>query len=376
MHYGLIVSLILHLGLLGWTLLSIERTPPLAESKPEPVEISILDPDDIVRLKKGERDSKNLEAEGREGVAKEPPKKDPPKPVPPPTPVAAAPPPPAPAPEPPAVEPPKPEPPKPDPIAEKLASAVEPKPAPTPDDQKLLDEKLAEADLAASAEAKAVADAKLKSEAEAKAKAEAERKKKLAEEERKKKELERKRLADLKAKSDAKKAADAKAAQSLDSIVNAALAKAPDQSAPPKALLDKALPKPAQAAGTKSDTPTALKGPAAGAREGTDNKLTADKLSMIARLMREKVNTCWKPNTGMEGASKLIVKATIELSRDGRLAKKPVIINSGSDPRFLDAADAATRALIDCQPYDMLPPELYVGGWDLLNFTFDPSKMF
>ena len=107
MSYGLIVSLSLHLALLGWTLLSIERTPPLAESKPEPVEISIVSPDDIVRLKQGERDSKNLDAEGKEGPAKEPPKKEPVKQTPPPLPTAAATPPPAPEP---ALDPPKPEP--------------------------------------------------------------------------------------------------------------------------------------------------------------------------------------------------------------------------------------------------------------------------
>ena len=84
MYYGLIVSMVLHLALLGWTLLSIERTPPLVETKPEPVEISILSEDDVVRLKQGERDSRNMEAEGKEGQAKEPPKKEPPKPTPPP----------------------------------------------------------------------------------------------------------------------------------------------------------------------------------------------------------------------------------------------------------------------------------------------------
>ena len=246
MPYGLIVSLILHVALLGWTLLSIEQTPPLAEAKPEPVEISIMSEDDVVRLKKGERESKNMEAEGREGPAKEPPKKEPPKvaptPPPPPPPAAEAPPP-----------PPPPEPPK--PAAE--AEPPKPAPAPTPDDQKLLDEKLAEADLAAKTEAEAKAAAEAKAVAEAKAKAEAEKKKKLAEEQRKK-DLEKKRLADLKAKADAKKLADAKTAQSLDSIVNAALAKAPDQSTPPKALLPSFVrPVPASAANVCADATAA-----------------------------------------------------------------------------------------------------------------------
>ena len=42
MPYGLIVSIVLHMAILGWTLLSIENTPPFVETKPEPVEISML----------------------------------------------------------------------------------------------------------------------------------------------------------------------------------------------------------------------------------------------------------------------------------------------------------------------------------------------
>lgn len=370
MSYGLIVSLILHAAILGWTLLSIESTPPLAESKPEPVEISIISPDDIVRLKQGDREAKNMEAEGKDGAVKEPPKKEPVKPTPPPPPPPAA-----------AAEPPPPPPQPPEPVKPpepKAAEAPPPPPAPTVDDQKLLEEKLAEdADLAAKAEAAKVAAAKA---AEAKAvadakKAEDDRKKKLAEELRKK-ELEKKRLADLaKAKADAKKIADAKAAQSLDSIVNAALAKSPDQAAPPKALLDKTPAKPAQVAGAKA-SPNALKGPAAGAPEGTDNRLTADKLSMLGSLMKNNVKRCWNINSGMEGASRLVIKAQVKLTQDGRLVGEPMIVNTGSGPQFEDAANSAKRALIDCQPYTNLPPELYAGGWDFMALTFDPSKMF
>lgn len=365
MPYGLVVSLLLHMALLGWTLLSIENTPPLAEQKPEPVEISIVSPDDIVRLKQGERESKNMEAEGKDGPVKEPPKKEPVKPTPPPPPpppAAEAPPP------PPPPEPPKPEPPK-------VAEPPPPKPAPGPtaEDQKLLDDKLAEeADFAAkAAAAKAAADAKAV--ADAQAKAEAERKKKLAEEQRKK-DLEKKRLADAKKAAD-KKIADAKAAQSLDSIVNAALDKAPDQTAPPKALLDKAPPKPAQVAGAKA-APNALKGPAAGAKEGTDTRLTADKLSMIGVLMKQNVTRCYNINAGIQGGVKLIVKAEVKLTQDGRLDGDPKIITSGSGPQFEDAANSAKRALVMCQPYTNLPPDLYVGGWDYMVIPFDPSKMF
>ena len=84
MPYGLIASLILHAVLLGWALLKIEQTPQLVVTPPEAVEIAMVADDGIVRLKQGERDSKNLEAEGKQGEAKEPPKKEAAKPTPPP----------------------------------------------------------------------------------------------------------------------------------------------------------------------------------------------------------------------------------------------------------------------------------------------------
>lgn len=231
----------------------------------------------------------------------------------------------------------------------------------------MLDEKLAEdADLAAKQDI-------AKAEAE-KAKAAAERQKKLAEDKRKQ-ELEKKRLADLKAKADAKKKADAQ--KDFMKVAENALKNAQD--APPKAVLDKAPPKPGAAAGAKSATATPNIGPAAGAREGTDKVLTADKLSLLNVLMKNNVQRCWNINAGMEDAAKLVVKAEFKLSQDGRLIGEPLIKPAGaiaSGPKYEDAANSAKRALVDCQPYSNLPPELYVNGWDYMSLVFDPSKMF
>ena len=137
-------------------------------------------------------------------------------------------------------------------------------------------------------------------------------------------------------------------------------------------------PKPSAAAGAKSATPTAYAGPAAGARDGTDKVLTADKLSLLGVLMKNNVLRCYNINAGMEDAAKLIVKAEFKLSQDGRLIGDPVIVPAGgitSGPKYEDAANSARRALIACQPYTNLPPELY-DGWKYMGLVFDPSKMF
>jgi colicin import membrane protein len=356
--YGLLASFILHVAILGWAMLAVERTPPLVPATPEPVEIAILAPDDITRLKQGDRDSKNMEADGKQGETKEPPKKEELKPTPPPPPAAAAPP------------PPPPEPPKPEP--EKQASAEPPPkaaPAPTPDDQKLLEDKIVEqerADIAA-------AQAKAKAAADAKAKAEADAKKKVAEEQRKK-ELEKKK--ELQRLAEEKRKRDEKAKQSLDSIVNSALEKTSDTAAPPKALISK-VPVKQASAGTKSDTPSANKGPAAGAPEGTDKVLTVSQADQLKGLLAKAVYPHWNFNAGIEGAAKLIVKLEFKMTRDGRLVEGSLkVVNQQSGPQFQDAADSAIRAMIAGQPYTTLPQELYENGWAWSTFTFDPSKMF
>ena len=357
MHLGLLTSLILHGVLLGWALLAIVTTPPLVLNKPDPVEVAIISADDLVRLKQGDREAKNLDAEGKEGPAKEPPKKETPKPTPPPPPVAASPPPPPP-------EPPKPDPPKPDPIAEAIKqAAVEPPPKP-PDPPKIEPPKVEPpkpdpiGDLAAAAAAEPPPPKP----------------------EPPKKEPPKPpppKPPPVKPATPASPKTPPK--QDLASLVSDALKTTPDKSAeatPPKALVSRAPPKAASAAGSKSATPTAVKGPAAGAPEGTDKVLTADKLSMLNVLMKNNVRRCWNINAGLEGANKLIVKTAFKLTQDGRLIGAVEILNPGNGPQFEDAANSARRALIDCQPYTNLPPELYSGGWDYMALQFDPGKMF
>lgn len=362
MHVGLIVSLLFHAGLLAWAVLTIHKTEPLKTPELQPVEVAIVSADDLVRLTKGDRSSKNLEASGVDGAAKEPPKKEVKTPPPPPPPAAAPPPPPAPEqpkqdeiaalmknePPPPPPEK-KPDPPPP-------AKQPDPPPGPTPDEQALLQQKLDE-------EAKKAADAK------AAAKAEADRLKKLADlkkaaDDKKRRDDQAKKQAEAKKREDDKKKSFANVENVLKGI--------PDDG-PQKALVSQQV-KPAQPAGAPGPA-TAKKGPQAGAPEGKDTKLTASEASMLIGMITGKVKQCWNINAGMDGASQLIPKVEFELNRDGTLRGNPKVINSSASPQFQDAANGAVRAIIQCQPYTGLPPERYE-NWEIVRLTFDPSQMF
>ncbi|HXF54852.1 MAG TPA: cell envelope integrity protein TolA [Hyphomicrobiaceae bacterium] len=355
MHLGLAVSILLHVGVLGWALVTIAATPPFTPSEPEPVEVAVVSPDDIVRLKQGSRSAKQLEAKAAptlEGRAKTETTR--------PKPAAAAPPPPPPEKaakiDPPAPPPPaEPAKPKDDPIGEKLA-ALEPlpQPGPSPEEVKQIEErKKAE-------EERQRAEERRKAEEEKKRKEEAERKRREA---AKKRLEEAKRIAEAK-----KKAEEQQKKKSFEEQMAEAIEKS--------ALRDLDPTKKATQGGAANPALAAkAKGPVAGAPTGTDNALTASQRAMIGIMMKQAVSRCWNINSGLDGIDKVVVELEVWLTPDGRLAQQPKVVNSGSGPLFADAANSALRALEGCQPYD-LPREYYEGGWQHMILDFKPDRNF
>lgn len=103
---------------------------------------------------------------------------------------------------------------------------------------------------------------------------------------------------------------------------------------------------------------------------GNDAKLTGSE----ADWLRQKVQQCWSPPVGVRGAERLLVKVKFQLDPSGTVLGTPSVLNSSSDPLFGVAADAAVRAVLGCQPYDGLPPEKY-RFWQNNIVNFDPSRM-
>lgn len=90
-------------------------------------------------------------------------------------------------------------------------------------------------------------------------------------------------------------------------------------------------------------------------------------------LFRRQVSQCWNPPVGGLGAGDLLVKVRMELNKDGSLKNQPKIMNRSSNPFFRAAADSATRAIWQCQPYN-LPKEKYQ-LWQDMIINFDPRHM-
>jgi colicin import membrane protein len=383
LQFGLLISVLLHAAILGWTLVSIHSQRQLIAPEPDPVAVGMVAPGEVTKIKLGSRTAKLLEAEAKEIPKGETAKKEAPKAR---TAAAAAPPPPPPPPAPEKAQ---------DPIAQKLA---EPPPAPTPappppapqaEAQKKLEAEQQESERQAAEKLKAeeqkqAEEAALRA-AEEQKRAEqhkrAEEQKRLEEqkkaeeqkrheEERRQAELKkkreeekRKREAALKKKrEEEKKRQEAEAAKqkqfNADKIA-ALLNKVPDAAPPPPSA--------------PPDQPTKNKGPALGAAEGRDKQISASEMA----LLKGRIQTCLKPHwvlpSGGGGSDAPVVTLRWQLKPDGSLDGDPQVEQPRSDPLFRLAAEAALRAVRGCARFD-LPPETY-RTWRVIIWEFDPSQM-
>ncbi len=352
MRLGFIVSLMLHVLLMGWMLVNLHRTPEIVVPEVVPISVAIVTPSEFTRMKQGDQNTKNLESKAADKPSEDESTKEAPKPKA--APPAPAPPPPVVEPPPPVPEPPKPEPAKAEPppptLEEKIAALPPPPPepdGPTPAEQ-------------AAAAAKLEAEQRQKAAAAEKAKA-AELKKKLAEEKRKKDEAEKKRLAKLEA--DKKKFDPNKLAELLD--------KTPDD-AQQKALIDKSQ-KPTGAKPTGDSKTATNLGPSAGTAQGRDTVLSATEADMLNALLDAQLKSQWRLPAGGGGSQTPIVAVRWTLKPDGTLDGEPQVLQPQNNPMFQVAAEAAVRAIKAAQPFK-LPPEKYA-NWRDNTWKFDPSKM-
>lgn len=132
------------------------------------------------------------------------------------------------------------------------------------------------------------------------------------------------------------------------------------------ALLDKRDPSRQAATGAELNSHASL-----GTSRGTAVTLSQSELD----AMRARLQQLWNVQAGTERPEELIVEVRIRLTRERKLAAPPEIVSRGSSPRYQAAADAAVRAVLQGQPYNMLRDETYT-QWQDIVVTFDPRQMF
>jgi hypothetical protein len=103
----------------------------------------------------------------------------------------------------------------------------------------------------------------------------------------------------------------------------------------------------------------------------TGNAATLSQNEMDA--LRARLILLWSPPESifMANPDQYVVRVRIQLGRDRRLTAPPEIVSSGSGPLYEAAADAAKRAVLRAQPFDMLSAATY-DAWSDIEVTFDP----
>ena len=94
----------------------------------------------------------------------------------------------------------------------------------------------------------------------------------------------------------------------------------------------------------------------------------------LQSLFNRQLRRCWFITPEAE-ESGLIVRLRIRLRPDGHLAQPPELLAGAAqalqDRRYRSMADAARRAVLNCQPFE-IPAELQV---EEFIFNFNPSRV-
>jgi len=93
--------------------------------------------------------------------------------------------------------------------------------------------------------------------------------------------------------------------------------------------------------------------------------------AIIAEL-RRRIRICAKLPAGVAPTDPVRIKLRAVFATDGTLAREPILIEAPPSVKGVAIVKSATAALQACQPYRMLPPDLY-GEWKVLDLPFTPG---
>ena len=132
------------------------------------------------------------------------------------------------------------------------------------------------------------------------------------------------------------------------------------------ALLNKTDPAPAARPRANAENTASL-----GTAAGRNAMLTASEIDAL----KAKLAQCWNIPAGARDAESLVVRVRFSLSVNGSLNGAPELVDATPGPYTQVAAEAAMRAVRQCQPYSMLPAEKF-DTWRDITVRFSPREMF
>lgn len=108
---------------------------------------------------------------------------------------------------------------------------------------------------------------------------------------------------------------------------------------------------------------------------GTDSGRAAAALTLSEMdALRAQMQRCWNPPIGLAAGDELVVIVQIRLAPDGSVVNIDQVGAQNVGRLYDVAADAARRAVLQCQPY-RLPTSKY-DAWKDVQVRFDPRDLF
>jgi hypothetical protein len=107
--------------------------------------------------------------------------------------------------------------------------------------------------------------------------------------------------------------------------------------------------------------------------QGNQSLATAD----LADALKSQIYRCWNPPVGAPNANDLVVDFEVQLATDGTVKTRPQMSAATaaamSNPYTRAAAEAASRAIYQCAPYNL--PQPRYKDWSDIALRFDPREM-
>lgn len=138
---------------------------------------------------------------------------------------------------------------------------------------------------------------------------------------------------------------------------------------------DKAKARPRQTEGERGERPRARAGLGQAEAAALNDRLIA---LMRAHMRR---NRCWRAPADLPNPERLIVTVRMRLDARGHLSGEPQLVSPTStfgDPPMRAAADAALRAVRECDPFPFADDPVAADHYDVwrdMEFIFDPSQL-
>jgi outer membrane biosynthesis protein TonB len=132
------------------------------------------------------------------------------------------------------------------------------------------------------------------------------------------------------------------------------------------ALLDKREPQRMAAADNRM-----VQTPSLGFSGGQAVQLSQSEMTAL----RNRLSSCWRPPAGAAEVANLKVVVRVLFNPDGSVQGQPELVKAPASAYGPAMAESAIRALLTCQPFNMLRPTTY-DRWRDMEITFDPKEMF